>query len=418
MRSRGPFSNLTLLLLQITDEKFEANKRAQIQRLWSELNDEALCKVASSLNVGKKCHVDHSNVDLGGANFHVHIRFEDNSPSWLARIPRGGWPPALEEYLVRGEFATLKFLERTKITSPKAYGHCIRGEKGNNVGVSYLLIEKMPGKVWYEGSAPGSTPTEELERVMTSLADILIELYRHPFDKIGSLQYKHSKLEVSAFASDQTLILGPSGPFKSSRSYYTAYAEQYLALIADGQTYTNFPVEAYLIYTYLKDNVGQICPATSSKPEHFFLKHIDDKGDHLMVDGNLNIVGVIDWQMARIAPACEAFGPSLATADMNALCQGEYGLTAKDKLLASILRKKGAIDLADIMSANEKVRRFMWGLGAETDWTYARPLVNAIFEAFGERKDVKWEEWKDKELERRQGDVRLKRLITRLQENQ
>ncbi len=294
----------------------------------------------------------------------------------------------------------------TTIPSPRAFGLAIRGEKGNDVGVSYLLIEKMPGIVWYEGTSTHHTPVQELEKVMAGLADVLIELHRHPFDKIGSLQYKSSKLEVSAFASDQTLILGPSGPFESSRSYYTAYAEQYLALIADCQTYTNFSIEAYLIYQYLKDNVDQLCPTTSGQPEHFFLKHIDDKGDHLMVDKDLNIVGVIDWQMARIAPAIEAFGPSLATADMNALCQGKYGLTSKDKLLASILRKKGAADLANIMSVHEKVRRFMWGLGAETDWAEARPLVGAIFEAFGDGTDVDWEEWKDRELERHQGDAR------------
>jgi aminoglycoside phosphotransferase (APT) family kinase protein len=395
---------------------FEANKRAQIQKLWPQLNDEALCKVASSLNAGKKCFMDHSAVDVGGANYHVHIRFEDKSPSWLVRIPRGGWPPVLEEYLVLSEYATLKFLERTNIPSPKAFGNGIRGKKGNDMGVSYLLIEKMPGKVWHEGSAPGSIPTQELEKVMTDLANILIELHRHPFDKIGSLQFKSSKLEVSAVASDQTLVLGPSGPFKSSRSYYTAYAEQYLALIGNGKTYTNFPVEAYLIYSYLKEKVDQLCPTTAS--EHFFLKHIDDKGDHLMVDENMNIVGVIDWQMARIAPAVEAFGPSLVTADMNALCQGKYGLTSKDKLLASILRKKGAVDLANSMSAHEKARRFMWGLGAETDWQYARPLANAIFEAFGGGKMVNWGEWKEKELTIRQGDVRLQRLIARLQDGQ
>lgn len=137
-------------------------------------------------------------------------------------------------------------------------------------GLSYLLIEKIPGNVWYEGQTPGYTPLQELERVVTGYADILIEIHRHSFDKIGSLQYKSSKLEVSAFASDQTLILGLSGPFKSSRSYYTAYTEQYLALIADGQTYTSFPVEAYLVYAYLKDNVDQLCPTNSGKPEHFF----------------------------------------------------------------------------------------------------------------------------------------------------
>ncbi len=59
---------------------FEAAQRAQIQSLWSELDDEALCRVVSALNAGRKCSIDRTRVDMGGSNFHVHIRFEDKSP--------------------------------------------------------------------------------------------------------------------------------------------------------------------------------------------------------------------------------------------------------------------------------------------------------------------------------------------------
>jgi hypothetical protein len=45
-------------------------------------------------------------------------------------------------------------------------------------------------------------------------------------------------------------------------------------------------------------------------------KYVDDKGDHLMVDDKLNVIGIIDWQMARIVPANKAFRPSLVTAEM------------------------------------------------------------------------------------------------------
>jgi aminoglycoside phosphotransferase (APT) family kinase protein len=159
---------------------------------------------------------------------------------------------------------------------------------------------------------------------------------------------------VSATASDRFVCLYPYGPFETSAAYYTAWAEQYLALIADGQLYPQFPIEAYLVYRFLQDNATQL----SDSEDKFFLKHVDDKGDHLMVDEDLNITGIIDWQMARIVPRREAFALSLVSADMRALCDGNVSLSTKDIALSNALREKES-GLASY-TGDEKVRRFFW----------------------------------------------------------
>lgn len=74
-----------------------------------------------------------------------------------------------------------------------------------------------------------------------------------------------------------------------------------------------------------------------------------------MVDDELNIIGIIDWQMARAVPASEAFGPSLVTADMAGIYDGLPSLTIHDHALARFLNAKGAADLAGIMSKDEKL---------------------------------------------------------------
>lgn len=33
----------------------------------------------------------------------------------------------------------------------------------------------------------------------------------------------------------------------------------------------------------------------------FYLKHADDKGDHILVDEHFNITGIIDWEWAHTA---------------------------------------------------------------------------------------------------------------------
>uniref|UniRef100_A0A8H7K195 Aminoglycoside phosphotransferase domain-containing protein n=1 Tax=Bionectria ochroleuca TaxID=29856 RepID=A0A8H7K195_BIOOC len=337
---------------------------AEIGRLRAQINEKAVCELASSLNDGKPCIIEYPSkvVGLGAlmgcANYHARIRFGDGSPSWLMRVPRVsgfavGFPVSLAEYLIRSEYATLKFLETTAVPAPRAFSFGIPSQgTDHGIGVCFLLMEELSGKPW---DGQGDTA-----KIWKGLAEIFMELEKHPFTKAGSL-YVESPDDlpsVSATASDRFVCLYSYGPFETSVAYYTAWAEQYLALIADDQLYPQFPIEAYLVYRFLQDNAFQL----SDSEDKFFLKHVDDKGDHLMVDEDLNITGIIDWQMARIVPRREAFALSLVSADMRALCGGDVSLSTKDLELSNALREKGAW-LASY-TGDEKVRRFFWGFGA------------------------------------------------------
>ena len=313
------------------DATYILQTAAEIERLRSRINDAAVCKHASSLNGGRSCTIEYSSTIgpgalMGSANYHARIRFHDGSPSWLLRVPRVasfavGLPSSLVEYLVLSEYATLKFLETTAVPAPRAFSYGIYG-----TGVSFTLMEELRGTPWTGQGVSGGEATEnEKAKVWSGLADILIELEKHPFPKAGSLCLQSSEIEVSAVASDRLLVLTPTGPFTTSTAYYAAFAEQYLELIVDGQLYTEYTINAYLVYRFLKDNATQLASQEENQmTERFYLKHVDDKGDHILVDEQLNITGIIDWQMARIVPRHEAFGASLVTADMNALCNGKF----------------------------------------------------------------------------------------------
>lgn len=188
-----------------------------------------------------------------------------------------------------------------------------------------------------------------------------------------------------------------------------------MALIADWQLFTLFPVNAYLVFSYLKSQIHTLA-ATPSRdtPEQFYIKHVDDKGDHLMVDEDLNILGIIDWQMSRVVPAEEAFGPSLVTAKMGDMYDGVSSLTIHDRALASFLRAEGAADLADIMSKDERQRRFFFGLDVDFPWDETLLLIRGIWAAFGVGRDTDWKTWKMDMLEQHVHDERLKDMIDRL----
>ncbi|EHK41764.1 hypothetical protein TRIATDRAFT_32148, partial [Trichoderma atroviride IMI 206040] len=408
----------------IDDATYEAQLVSEMDRLRSRINDAAVCQLASRLNGGRNCRIEHSSVVgpgalMGNANYHARIRFQDGSPSWLLRVPRVtgfavSLPIPLADYLIASEYATLKFLETTAVPAPRAfdYGVCSNGTD-HGVGVAFLLMEELPGRPWIGQGVSGPTATDdEKARIWSDLAEILAELEHYPFPKAGSLCYQSCNIQVSAVASDRFVVLTPHGPFDNSTAYYTAFAEQYLALIADGQLYTEFPIDAYLVYRFLKDNVSQLVEhGGEAKPlEDFFLKHVDDKGDHLLVDDDLHITGIIDWQMARVVPRREAFGPSLVTADMNALCGGKVSLSADDVALMDALRQKG-LSWMTKCAVDEKARRFFWGLALESEWLDALPLAIAILQVFGVSQD--WEQWRETALKEYESDERLKGLVER-----
>jgi hypothetical protein len=190
----------------------------------------------------------------------------------------------------------------------------------------------------------------------------------------------------------------PSRP--ATASYYTAFAEQHLDLIADSQLYTEYLVDAYLVYRLMKDKETDLAQST---PHSFFPKNSDDKGDHILVDDNINIIGIIDWQIARIVPAAEAFGPSLVMTNMSALFGVDVGLIDDDMVLVEAFMKQ-APELAQ-HSTDERVRRFVWDLAHEKESEYALPLAKALLQGLGVEQD--WEEWRVTALQNYQADKRL-----------
>lgn len=178
-------------------------------------------------------------------------------------------------------------------------------------------------------------------------------------------------------------------------------AEEHLRLVADGQICTDFPKEAFLFYNLLKVDAAT---ALSSQGEGFFLKHVDDKGDHLLVDEDFNITGIIDWQFACVVPAREAFGPSLVSADLAQLYSRHSGLSNGDRIVASRLRSRGFDELA---------RRFHLGLGSARSRDEARELVAGMLGALYGTEDRGVEAWVAEEWPK--CDDALRELVERLE---
>jgi hypothetical protein len=136
---------------------------------------------------------------------------------------------------------------------------------------------------------------------MSQWAQTHCTLAEHPFSKAGSLTFgADGVIEVGPVASDRTGTLPCIGPFETA-----SWAKVYLTLISDGQLFSSYPVEAFLMFRYLLhqidhgtwlDRWGEL----NTGP--FFLKHADDKGDHILVDQDFRLTGIIDWTFAKGSP--------------------------------------------------------------------------------------------------------------------
>lgn len=226
---------------------------------------------------------------MGCANYHAWLCFE-NGERWVARIPRTGFsdvPIDLVEYLVMSEYATLKFLESTKVPAPKPFAYGISSDPLNRVGVSYILMEALPGKPFYAHEASET----QKQHLIQQIADILIEVSNHPLPRAGSLAVHNDKMQVGPVASNRFIALNTYGPFDTVSDYLISISGQYLDLIADCQLYPEYSLEAFLFYHFLRQNIRSL--VSGDMPEQFFLKHVDDKGDHLLVDENLTSLALL-----------------------------------------------------------------------------------------------------------------------------
>jgi len=122
--------------------------------------------------------------------------------SWLARIQRFNATsptPILQDYPVRSEGATLQFIPNTAVLAPKIFDYALEGD-GNSVGVSYILMEKMPGT-----SLRWSLPSRQQKmKVMSQVADIYRELHAYPFTSMGSINLS-DYLHIGGFAWDSSM---------------------------------------------------------------------------------------------------------------------------------------------------------------------------------------------------------------------
>ena len=402
------------------DDEWSAAQTAELEALHDKINRGALIQRVKELSGGLNCRLDKSDplglAKMGGMHLHLAIHLEDGT-IWLARIPRQNYTSFSDDLtndILLSEYATLKWLQDVDIPTPKAHGYGLQNSPDNQVGVAYMLIDQLPGRPFDSVMAT----QEQKGKVLEQWAKQLAVLSQKSFPTIGCLTLDgEGTIQVGPIVGDRTGTLPSIGPFKSAVRYYGAWADAYLDLIADRQLFSEYSVDAYLMFKELQECTTQAAwldkwGDVDAGP--FFLKHMDEKGDHILVDKNFEITGIIDWTFARTVPAYEAFGPSLVSANNNHLFSGKPGLSDDDVRVGRAMQRQGG---PSSYAQSDEIRRYLFGLGIglgltkEEVWDVFRAIIITLKGSDSIAIDL--QQWRQAMLSKWASDSRLIALLNR-----
>lgn len=272
-------------------------------------------------------------------------------------------------------------------------------------------MEKLEGKplVWQEAN------NQEKETVIQQLVEIALEIAQHPFESMGSLILSTDEsMSIRGLAQPPTFRPeeGPLGPFSSPMEGWQKILESYLSMITSGEVDTCYPVETYLMHRYRLDNLCCLWSDASTGGQ-FFLKHPDDKGDHILVDDSLYIVGVIDWEWTCTGSMEEAFSAPCMMWPLREFYEGSNNLSTEELRLADVFQGRGREDLARCVIEGRKIQRVLFNLGPDGSYSTLekhQSLFEGLQQALHSHSDS-WEVWKNRAINEWRDDPLLLSLL-------
>ncbi|KAJ5929505.1 hypothetical protein N7454_006455 [Penicillium verhagenii] len=383
---------------------YDAAKQTHLESLLAKINFGALASVASKARNGISCRIpalvhglkQAALSQLGGQNCHLDVEFDDGV-TWIVglRLCDPLLPPQpVQDYIFLSEVATLEFLEGTTVPSPRVYLYQPASCQ-NPVGSSFVLMEKMPGTAlqWNKANS------EQRTKVMQQLVDIFLELEKYPLKQTGSLVPSDVRDKVGGFAQPP-LFETPEktvGPFTNLKTAYEAMITAQMNAIGNKEV-TSLPIDNYLAFRWRLSALSSLASSETNEGP-FYLKHYDDKGDHILVDKDFNITGIIDWEFASAEAKDLAFSSPCMMWPVSDYYDGSNDLSADEIEFERLFEIRGRKDISKIVLNGRRWQRFLFflGGGVEKDASTFESLFQGLRKSFaidGEQNVSSYEYWR------------------------
>lgn len=281
--------------------------------------------------------VEMCDPKAGAFNVLFRMKFRDGG-SAVIRFPKPGCTMFPEEK-IRNEVATIRYIQdNTSIPVPFILHWGTREESPLGLGpfiiMEYINHETDVGKVlnmpeldWQDRPRlnPHVNP-DTLEMLYRQLADVLLQLSKLEFPKIGSLEeVADSEWEVRrrplSIHMNELVRLGtlprkklPDSAFANSFEYFEALAQLHSDHLehqrndaVDSETDCRRKYIARRLFCKLIKERKVASGAHANGP--FKLWCDDFRPTNVLLDANMQIVGVVDWEFTYTTPAEFCFAP-------------------------------------------------------------------------------------------------------------
>ena len=293
---------------------------------------------ASRLRNGVPCRLDLKHFNRGSYNIVFKILFDDEV-KWAMRIlvPEISLKPKeraehqdTQLKALYSQLGSMKYVKQnTTIPCPEIYGHDF--SETNVAAAPYMFMELVEGmsiKKWLDENVLTKEIATEFYK---NLADLMWEFYRTRFDQIGSLQFDElGNVSVSPFFDARTR--STFGPFTSAHDFLTHRQQklwEYRVLAEHRNTQVIPPgikrwddlqrdvKQIFIAWLYREAakyaqaeytaGYNDVLAERVHMPD-FVLFHADLSINNILVDEDLNILAVIDWDWTASLPKA-AFDP-------------------------------------------------------------------------------------------------------------
>ena len=210
-------------------------------------------------------------------------------------LPEVSSPPSL--LMAKHSSGTLC---RCHTTIPVPEVHAFNALVDNDIGAPYMLLTYIHGTVADEiEGIELATDVEGTRHVLTQLANIMVELATCKFDRIGSIfANANGNFEIGP------LLETDGGPYFTAQEYYQAVSEHRFHYYARESFANNQEAKRAggLHLPVLFNNFMPIFTNSKVDKGPFSLTNTDFGSHNVLVDKQLNIIGLIDCDNIFAAP--------------------------------------------------------------------------------------------------------------------
>ncbi len=173
--------------------------------------------------------------------------------------------------------------------------HGFSAHRTDEVGPPYMLLDYIHGTT----ADKSGLNNDQVLHVLKQMADIMVDLANHRFDKIGAIYTN----EPGEFEIGRDLETG-GGPYQNAQEYYNAVSKHRFQFYANGYFYTNSDAkrDPGLHLPSLFNQMMDILTDCATDSGPFSLTNTDIGFHNILLNEALNIVGVIDCDTVKAAP--------------------------------------------------------------------------------------------------------------------